>query len=215
MSFSILQLASSKNALRTSIVVSIFIGAVICLMAYTLELTSKVETSLKPTNTLLTDDSDMLNRIFVSEALGSHLALAMKPASLTISTISSFGQDQRVTKAEEAVRSTFNTERSASCKKLPVYRQPGTIQYLIRSTEPDGSATYLMEILFGNEAVFARVMVSANNTAFKVLSSTPGPCSTGIEDQLAVSLLGEQRACFKFFRTTSKLIMLYRSATDQ
>ena len=165
-------------------------------MAYTLELTSKVETSLKPTNTLLTDDSDMLNRIFVSEALGSHLALAMKPASLTISTISSFGQDQRVTKAEEAVRSAFNVERTASCKKLPVYRQPGTIQYLIRSTEPNGSTTYLMEILFGNETVFARVMVSANKTAFKVLSSTPGPCSTGIEDQLAVSLLGEQCACF-------------------
>ena len=191
MSFSVLQSASSKKALRTSMLVFIFIGAVICLIVYAHKLTSKVETSLKPSNTLLTDDSDMLNRIFVSEALGSHLALAMKPPSLTISTISSFGQDQRVTKAEEAVRSAFNIERTASCKKLPVYRQPGTIQYLIRSTEPNGSTTYLMEILFGNETVFARVMVSANKTAFKVLSSTPGPCSTGIEDQLAVSLLGE------------------------
>ena len=102
----------------------------------------------------------------------------------------SSAEDYVALQAAEMVRSTFNRHRLADCSSLPAYNQPGAIQYTIKWTDSKGRVIYSMEILFGEEVVFAQVVLLSNNSGVQLLSSTPEPCITGIEDQLAITFQG-------------------------
>ena len=105
--------------------------------------------------------------------------------------------DHTTIQAAEMVRSTFNRHRLADCSSLPEYDRPGAIQYTIKWTDSKGRVMYSMEILFGEEVVFAQVALLSNNSKFQLLSSTPEPCTYGIEDQLALAFQGADAHTFE------------------
>ncbi len=102
--------------------------------------------------------------------------------------------DPLVIRAGEAVRNTFNTQRRADCPSVGSYNKSGAIQYAKKAVEPNGTALYTLEVVFGSHAVYARVALqpsTKNATAyFQLLLSIPGPCEAEAPDQLAVSALG-------------------------
>ena len=187
------------NSARVGIMIFIISGIVITLIACANKSPRKDQKNLKPSTRLRTNDAlaknvDQLNRIFVSEELDSQAGFDSLASWISVNTLPSFRQDLRATEAAETVRAVFNLERARQCASQPTYDQPGTIKYLIKSAVFHGNVTYAMEIRFGSETVFARVAVSEDPSGivgFHLLSSTPGPCSSGVEDQLAVSFLGE------------------------
>ena len=193
-----LEMISKTSSLRVGIMVFIISGIVITLIACANKSPRKEQRTL-PATSLRTDHAlsknvDQLNRIFVSEELDSQAGFDSLASWISVNTLPSFRQDLRATEAAETVRAVFNLERARQCASQPTYDQPGTIKYLIKSAVFHGNVTYAMEIRFGSETVFARVAVSEDPSGivgFHLLSSTPGPCSSGVEDQLAVSFLGE------------------------
>ncbi len=97
-----------------------------------------------------------------------------------------------VIQAAEAVRNAFNTQRKTACASLGYFNARGDIQYAKKADESNGTTLYTLEIVFGDSAVFAQVVLlpSNLNAKFQLISSIPGPCEDGVREQLAVSALG-------------------------
>ena len=118
--------------------------------------------------------------------------------------------DPRVELAAEALRINFNSARLAGCPATQPYSAPGAIRYARRGMSADGKSQYRLEVVFGSDAVFARIAHlpegrqvidpttqaqlddSDNlNGRFVLMTSTPGPCDDAVGEQLAVSATGE------------------------
>ena len=117
--------------------------------------------------------------------------------------------DPLVERAAEAVRINFNSERLAKCPALKAYDTPGKIEYAKRGMAADGSGQYKLEVVFGNDVVYARIahlperkqtidptvqsaLDDPDNLAgqFSLVSSVPHPCDDAVPEQLAVSAAG-------------------------
>jgi hypothetical protein len=115
-----------------------------------------------------------------------------------------------VVRAAEALRISINSQRRLNCPALHAYDEPGVIKYAKRGIVASGGGQYRLEVVFGNDVVFGRVVHLPKNrqlidptaqTAlddpsnldgrFELLSSVPGPCDDGVPEQLAVSAEGE------------------------
>ncbi len=104
--------------------------------------------------------------------------------------------DPSVIEASEMLRQFINTYRSENCSSLNQYSQPGSIKYAKRAVLDQYAVVYSIEVAFGDEAIFSRFRLLPSNETdlgqrrLELLSSTPAPCSTRIQEQLAVSALG-------------------------
>ena len=100
--------------------------------------------------------------------------------------------DPLVLQAGEAVRQAFNAQRKTECTSLDPYNTSGAIQYAKRSKDSNETVFYTLEIVLGGDAVFARVAMHPRSpgSKFQLISSFPGPCEYGVQDQLAVSAHG-------------------------
>jgi hypothetical protein len=100
--------------------------------------------------------------------------------------------DPLVLQAGEAIRLAFNAQRATACPSISPYSTRGAIQYAKKAAETNGTFLYTLEIVFGGEAVYARVMMIPKNPSakFRLVFSIPGPCEVGVEEQLAVSANG-------------------------
>jgi hypothetical protein len=115
-----------------------------------------------------------------------------------------------VKQAAEALRINFNAERVAKCPAMRSYDEPGTVKYAKHGIAEDGKSQYRLEVVFGNDVVFARIahlprsdqLVDPTmqaqlgdtdnlNGRFLLVSSVPAPCEDGVPEQLAVSAEGE------------------------
>ena len=103
--------------------------------------------------------------------------------------------DPEVIEVEKFLRKSFNVERRLKCTSFKVYNNQGHIQFAKRSRGKEGFARYDLEVIFGNETVFARISSSkgkgAGKPSFKIVSSVPAPCEDGVSDQIAVSSAGQ------------------------
>lgn len=117
--------------------------------------------------------------------------------------------DPKVQRAAEALRININSVRLAQCPATQPYDTPGTIKYAKKGLSADGKSQYRLEVVFGSDAVFARIahlprsqqvidpgtQSQLNDTQnlngrFVLMSSTPGPCDNAKADQLAISVTG-------------------------
>jgi hypothetical protein len=100
--------------------------------------------------------------------------------------------DPLVVQTGETIRNTFNAQRKAACPSLELYSTRGAIQYAKKAVQSNGTILYTMEIVFGDEAIFARVALLPDNNGakFQMILSVPGPCEGGVQEQLAISALG-------------------------
>eukprot|EP00291_Cryptomonas_curvata_P024712 CAMPEP_0172165092 /NCGR_PEP_ID=MMETSP1050-20130122/8221_1 /TAXON_ID=233186 /ORGANISM="Cryptomonas curvata, Strain CCAP979/52" /LENGTH=300 /DNA_ID=CAMNT_0012835527 /DNA_START=202 /DNA_END=1100 /DNA_ORIENTATION=+ len=103
--------------------------------------------------------------------------------------------DPSVIEASEILRHYINNYRSENCSSLNQYSQPGIIKYAKRAVLDQYAVLYSIEVAFGDEAIFSRFRLLPYNAfnlserRLEFLSSTPAPCSTRIQEQLAVSAL--------------------------
>eukprot|EP00291_Cryptomonas_curvata_P021447 CAMPEP_0172165968 /NCGR_PEP_ID=MMETSP1050-20130122/8708_1 /TAXON_ID=233186 /ORGANISM="Cryptomonas curvata, Strain CCAP979/52" /LENGTH=308 /DNA_ID=CAMNT_0012836501 /DNA_START=61 /DNA_END=983 /DNA_ORIENTATION=+ len=115
--------------------------------------------------------------------------------------------DPAVALAADAFRLHVNKARSEECPALAAFPDTATVVYAKSGLASDGGAEYRMEVSLGaGELYFARVaslpkyhqlinpleQALFNDTAnllgrFRVMSSTPAPCSQDPADRLAVS----------------------------
>ncbi len=121
--------------------------------------------------------------------------------------------DGRVVRASDALAQHINLEREKTCPAKPpvsadadakkiVYARRGMVDY--------GRGQYKMEVLFGTEVFFARIihlpkteqLIQPDETKedpenfdgrFAVFDITPDPCGDAIPEQLAVSATGPRR----------------------
>ena len=100
-------------------------------------------------------------------------------------------KDPAVIEAEKFLRQAFNIKRQATCASIKSYDAPGSVQFAKISTGKGGAVRYRLEVVYGNETVFARIASkgAAINT-FVLVSSIPSPCDGGLEGQPAVSFAG-------------------------
>jgi hypothetical protein len=117
--------------------------------------------------------------------------------------------DPNVARAVEALRLSFNADRLAKCPATRAYDEPGRVVYAKRGLAADGKSQYRLEVVFGNDVVFARIVHLAKseqmvdpasqqelsdpsnlNGRFALLTSTPGACDSAVAEQLAVSAEG-------------------------
>ena len=125
--------------------------------------------------------------------------------------------DPDVELAAEALRINFNSARLANCPATQPYSTPGTIKYAKKGLSADGKSQYRLEVVFGSDAVFARIAhlpeshqvidpttqaqlgdTDNLNGRFVLMSSTPGPCDNAIGEQIAVSETGRSPLHFRF-----------------
>jgi hypothetical protein len=108
--------------------------------------------------------------------------------------------DPMAMQAVEALRESFNIQRRVSCSSTAQYDKPGVIQFAKRSITRNGSASFTVEVVFGNDSVFARISTCAERTdldggqKFQVVASVPGPCEIEPQQQLAISSRGAPRS---------------------
>ena len=114
-----------------------------------------------------------------------------------------------VARAADAIRISINSRRRLDCPALHAYDEPGIVKYAKRGIVASGGGQYRLEVVFGNDVVFGRVVHLPKDrqlidptaqTAlddptnldgrFELLSSVPGPCEDGEPEQLAVSAEG-------------------------
>lgn len=102
--------------------------------------------------------------------------------------------DPLAVQAGEAIRNAFNAQRSITCPSMNLYNSRGDIQYVKKIEESNGTVMFTLEIVFDEDVVFARVALLPNNlgSTFQLIISTPGPCESGVQEQLAVSARGTQ-----------------------
>jgi hypothetical protein len=100
--------------------------------------------------------------------------------------------DPLAVQACEAIRSAINAQRAAVCPSMDPYSTRGDIQYAKKQVESNGTVMYTMEIDFESDVVFARVALlpSSLDLRFQLIFSAPGPCESGVQEQLAVSARG-------------------------
>jgi hypothetical protein len=104
--------------------------------------------------------------------------------------------DPSVLEASEILRHYINAYRSDNCSSLNQYSQPGIVKYAKRAVLDQYAVLYSIEVAFGGEAIFSRFRLlpydstNLSERRLEFLSSTPTPCSTRIQEQLAVSTLG-------------------------
>ena len=99
--------------------------------------------------------------------------------------------DPLVLQAGEVIRNAFNSQRTAACASINLYNARGTVQYAKRA-EMNGTVYYTLEVAFGGEVVFSRVKLLPKSLSakFQLIFSIPGPCESGVQEQLAVSAFG-------------------------
>jgi hypothetical protein len=104
--------------------------------------------------------------------------------------------DPLVIQAGEAIRNAFNSQRKTKCTSMKRYNSRGAIQYAKKLVQSNGTVLYTMEIVLGNDAIFARVALLPNqaviSSKFHLILSIPGPCEGEVREQLAISALGTQ-----------------------
>jgi hypothetical protein len=117
--------------------------------------------------------------------------------ALDLSSILVSAADPLVVQAGEAIRNAFNAQRTTVCASMKLYSAVGAIQYAKKAVALNGTVLYTLEIVFGTNAVLARVALRQNNVGakFQVIFSIPGPCEGRIQEQLAVSALGKTMPC--------------------
>jgi hypothetical protein len=100
--------------------------------------------------------------------------------------------DPLAVQAGEAIRNSFNAQRATTCPSINLYNTRGDIQYVKKLEESNGTVMYTLEIVFDEDVVFARVALLPKNlgSKFELIISTPGPCESGVQEQLAVSVRG-------------------------
>ena len=117
--------------------------------------------------------------------------------------------DPYALRAAEALRMNFNAARLINCPATKTYDVPGKVQYAKRGMVGDGKSQYKLEVVFGNDVVFARLahlgesrqtvdpstIMALDDTdnlngRFQLMTSTPGPCEDAVPEQLAVSASG-------------------------
>ena len=120
--------------------------------------------------------------------------------------------DPRAVRASSALAQHINSARASACPaKAPVADDATKrIVYAKRGIVDDGRGQYRMEVLFGPEVFFTRIVhlpkadqlvdpgtakEDPNNFdgRFAVVDVTPDPCGDAVADQLAVSLTGAHR----------------------
>jgi hypothetical protein len=121
--------------------------------------------------------------------------------------------DFHALRAAEALRMNFNAARLANCPATRSYDEPGKIQYAKRGMVGNGLSQYKLEVVFGNDVIFARLahldesaqtvdpstLMALNDTdnlngRFQLMSSIPGPCEDAVPEQLAISVAGAASA---------------------
>ena len=114
--------------------------------------------------------------------------------SLDLASVLISVADPLVIQAGEAVRNAFNAQRKATCSSIGLHNTRGAIQYAKKAVQSNGTVLYTMEIVFGDDAIFARVALLPNKVGakFQLILSIPqaGPCESGVQEQLALSALG-------------------------
>ncbi len=104
--------------------------------------------------------------------------------------------DPSVIDASEILRHYINAYRSENCSSLNQYTEAGVIKYAKRAVLDQYAVLYSVEVSFGDEAIFSRFRLLPYNETnlserrLELLSTTPAPCNTIIQEQLAVSALG-------------------------
>ncbi len=107
--------------------------------------------------------------------------------------------DPMAMQAVEALRNSFNSPRRVNCTSTAQYDKSGVIQFAKRSITRNGSVIFTVEVVFGNDSVFARISTRSERTdldggqKFQVVSSVPGPCEIEPQQQLAISSRGAPR----------------------
>ncbi len=113
--------------------------------------------------------------------------------------------DASVIDAMEILRQYINAYRNDNCSFLTQYDRSGIIKYAKRDALDEYSISYSIEVTFGDEAVFSRFRLLPYNETYvgerrlELLSSTPAPCNSSMQDQLAVSASGMFVVSFAFF----------------
>ncbi len=112
--------------------------------------------------------------------------------SLDLRSISVPISDPLTVEAGRAILSAVNIERNRTCASKGLHDGEVAIQYARKAMGVNGTATYTLEVDFGNDVVFARVAMlpSKVGTQFRVIFTIPGPCEDGVQNLLAVSALG-------------------------
>jgi hypothetical protein len=126
--------------------------------------------------------------------------------------------DPLAVQAGEAIRSAFNAHRAAVCPSMDLYNTRGDIQYAKKQVESNGTVMYSLEIDFESNrsnVVFARVALLpvSLDLKFQLIFSAPGPCDSGIQEQLAVSARGTRtKALFAMLNRILSAIVLKRTS---
>jgi hypothetical protein len=104
--------------------------------------------------------------------------------------------DPSVIEASEILHHFINAYRSENCSSVNQYGRPGTVKYAKRAVLDQFAVHYSIEVAFANESIFSRFRLLPYNESnlgerrLELISSTPAPCATRIQEQLAVSALG-------------------------
>jgi hypothetical protein len=96
--------------------------------------------------------------------------------SLDLNSVLVSAADPLVVQAGEAIRNAFNAQRTAVCASMKLYSAGGAIQYAKKAVALNGTVLYTLEIVFGTNAVLARVALQPKNVGakFQVIFSIPG-----------------------------------------
>jgi hypothetical protein len=96
-----------------------------------------------------------------------------------------------VIEAEIFLRKSINVKRQSTCASFKSYNSPGYVQFAKMSTGKRGAVKYSLEVVYGNETVFARIASKeAAKNKFELVSCIPSPCDGGLEGRPAVSFAG-------------------------
>ncbi len=107
--------------------------------------------------------------------------------------------DPMAMQAVETLRTIYNAQRRVTCTATEQYNQPGAIQFAKKLIARNGTLTFAVEVVFGNDSVFARISTrserneSNGGQKFQIFSSVPGPCEIEPRKQLAVPARGAPR----------------------
>ena len=98
--------------------------------------------------------------------------------------------------AEHALRSWLNSHRRKRCNSSKIHRKPGEVQYFTTGTANNGNIEYLLQVAYGKEFFFARILQNflRNQTRFqpsvRVEKVIPAPCEHAKKDRLAITSPG-------------------------
>jgi hypothetical protein len=169
-------------------VLSVFFALSITMMAH-IHGRNRVETSLK-TQPSFGKESEAGMRRLLSQSSGLDeddyysIGMSVKESRPV--------NDPEVIEVEKSFRKSFNELRRKNCASFKVYNIQGRIQFAKRSMGKAGLVQYDLEVVFGNETVFARISKGkrADKSSFELVSSVPAPCDDGVDDQIAISSAG-------------------------